>query len=166
MPEGEWFDWTNKETVHGNKVFEKGYTISQIPVFLKSGTIVPMYPNFRNMESIPDTLILAVMPGSKGRMEFYDDNGKDKAYQAGGYAIIHATQETKSGITTIDIDKQIGAYPSPVKVYRIDLYNVSKAVKAFSNGKNLRCDHEPETKMAHLFLNRAFPYAKQTVNIR
>lgn len=137
LPEGEWFDYFTGEQLVGGKVFDRNYSLAQIPVFIKAGSIIPMYPAMSNTQHLPDTLILTVTPGANGSMLFYDDAGNDKEYTRGVNAIIKAEQTTVDNFVNIKVRKPEGVYQTHVKSYRIDICNALPPNIAIMNGKKL-----------------------------
>lgn len=145
LPEGEWFDYYNGEMLKGNKSYERGYSLSQIPVFMKAGSIIPMYPHIPNTQNIPITLILTVVPGSNGNMRFYDDAGNDKNYIDDNYCWIRAEQITDGNCVQIKIHKPEGKYNTHVKNYTIRLLNTLPPVKAVYNDIQLHWDYNAQS---------------------
>ncbi len=85
LPAGEWYDfWTGERHV-GPCSFVRSAPLDTVPMFVKSGTILP---GWEEMEFIPDapqkSLILTVFPGD-GSYTHYQDNGADFAYRDGEY---------------------------------------------------------------------------------
>ena len=40
--QGTYISWTSGEMVRGDKEVERSYTLSEMPVFVKAGSIIPM----------------------------------------------------------------------------------------------------------------------------
>ena len=148
LPEGEWFDYATGEMLAGNQSYERAYSLSQIPVFLKAGSIIPMYPPIPNTQNLPKTLILTVVPGANGSMRFYDDAGNDKDYKGDNYCWIRAEQKTEGNQVTVKIYKPEGKYQTHVKNYSIRLLNTLPATKATYNGKDVKVSYDAQTLSA------------------
>lgn len=141
LPQGEWFDYFTGEQLAGNKVYDRNYSLAQIPVFIKSGSIIPMYPAMPNTDHLPDTLILTLIPGTKGAMTFYDDAGNNKDYLLGKNAIIKAEQSTEKNHISVKIAMPVGSYSTHVKSYRLDFCNTLPPLKVTSSGKRLNWNY-------------------------
>jgi alpha-glucosidase (family GH31 glycosyl hydrolase) len=78
FPKGRWINWWTSELVSDSTVVNA--PLEQVPIFAKSGSIVPMTINLKNTEAYTgDTLVLRYFADATQRAEFtlYDDNGKD-----------------------------------------------------------------------------------------
>jgi alpha-D-xyloside xylohydrolase len=115
LPKGAaWFDfWTGKR-------FEGGHTIqadaplSQIPLYVKAGSIVPMGQPLQFVGEKPDSPIeLRVYSGADGAFALYDDEGDSYGYEKGAYATIPLTWDDKAG--TLTIGERNGEFPGMVK---------------------------------------------------
>lgn len=85
LPEGIWYD------LHTHKRYEGGSCISYhaplecCPMFVKEGSIIPMYPPMQYVGEIAlDTLHLHVF-GESAKYVHYQDNGTDFSYEKGNY---------------------------------------------------------------------------------
>jgi alpha-glucosidase (family GH31 glycosyl hydrolase) len=88
FPKGRWINWWTSELVSDSTVVDA--PLEQVPIFAKSGSIVPMTINLKNTEAYTgDTLVLRYFADATQRAEFtlYDDNGKDPQ------AIVHKQYE-------------------------------------------------------------------------
>ncbi len=87
LPPGLWYSRDGAEAFDGGKMIERSYTLEEIPIFVRPGSIVPLYPEgMRDLASVPDTLILQVFPGAEGSTRLYDDDGLSQGYQRGEFA--------------------------------------------------------------------------------
>ncbi|XP_065915296.1 alpha-xylosidase BoGH31A-like isoform X1 [Dysidea avara] len=87
LPEGTFVCWSTGEWIEGNVELSKRFTLSETPVFVKTGSIIPMKPdNFDVLGSaqvIPDVLKLMVFPGvDPSEYTLYEDDGHTTKYQA------------------------------------------------------------------------------------
>ena len=88
FPKGRWINWWTSELVSDSTVVNA--PLEQVPIFAKSGSIVPMTINLKNTEAYTgDTLVLRYFADATQRADFtlYDDNGKDPQ------AIVHKQYE-------------------------------------------------------------------------
>lgn len=82
LPEGKWFDVNKGTLVSGDKEYRAGYSISEIPVFVKEGSIIAMQRDADTaaLESY-NTLELVVYPGDMASGNVYEDDGRSVAYK-------------------------------------------------------------------------------------
>lgn len=165
LPEGKWFDWSTGTTINGNQIYKRHYSLSQIPVFIKRGAIIPMYPYVENTSKLPETLILSVFPGEKGSMSCYEDDGNTKDYLKGIYSTIIAEQETVDNTITVTIHEKNKNYISSVKNFRIDLNNTLPPRKVMLADKDLHWEYNPEKLITSVYIPKDKPGTFQTVSI-
>jgi alpha-glucosidase (family GH31 glycosyl hydrolase) len=78
FPKGRWINWWTSEVASDSTVVNA--PLEQVPIFAKSGSIVPMTINLKNTEAYTgDTLVVRYFADDTQKAEFtlYDDNGKD-----------------------------------------------------------------------------------------
>jgi len=90
LPAGtDWYDFSTGERLRGGQDFEREYTISEIPVFVRSGSIIPMGPDVQYTSEKPwDCLDIAVYPGADGSFTLYEDEGDGYGYEQGAFSQI------------------------------------------------------------------------------
>ncbi|MDY6873774.1 MAG: DUF5110 domain-containing protein, partial [Chloroflexota bacterium] len=93
LPEGDWFDFFTGNHYDGGGWYAVYGGLDRIPVFAKSGAIVPLGPieSWGNINN-PDTLTINVFPGSDNTFELYEDDGETQAYQRGEFALTTLSQ--------------------------------------------------------------------------
>lgn len=115
LPKGNWIEWETGRHFTGPITVDRKFSISQIPVYVPEGAIVPMAPPMLHTEQKPvDPLILTVFPqnpGSSSEYILYQDARNTRAYRQGQaeWTAIHA-KET-GGDLTVRIDAARGSYP-------------------------------------------------------
>lgn len=119
LPKGDWIEWpTGKHfvvTAPAGASFSRNFSLSQVPVYLRPGAIVPMQPPMRYTGEKPvDPLIVNVwplQPGSRSTYSVYEDSGVAVEYQKGVYART-PIKATQSGDTLrVEIGPVQGSYP-------------------------------------------------------
>jgi alpha-glucosidase (family GH31 glycosyl hydrolase) len=86
LPKGKWIDyWTNNEILGGNKYLKKT-KIDQIPLFVKSGSIIPKRKYASSIEKgTNNELILDIYLGENGRFILIEDDGISNDYLNGKF---------------------------------------------------------------------------------
>jgi alpha-glucosidase len=98
LPKGEWIEQPTGKHFTGPTSVDRSFSIDQVPVYLKSGSIVPMQPDMSYTGEKPvDPLIVNVWPldsGKSSSYSLYEDNGVAEEYQRGVFTRtpIKATQ--------------------------------------------------------------------------
>lgn len=90
LPEGtRWFDfWTNQQ-YNGGQEITIATTIDMIPLFIKSGSIIPFGPKVQYAEEKRwDNLEICIYPGADGKFVLYEDENDNYNYQKGEYSTI------------------------------------------------------------------------------
>ncbi|MGB0063906.1 MAG: TIM-barrel domain-containing protein [Terracidiphilus sp.] len=129
LPAGEWIEWPTGKRLDGPGQVDRKFSISQIPVYVKTGAIVPMQPAMLHTGEKPvDPLIVNVWPLSPGESSsysVYEDSGVSVDYQRGVFARtpIKITQRaTHEGDTLhVEIGPVEGSYPGMLKARGYEL---------------------------------------------
>jgi len=102
LPEGTvWYDfWTNEKIIGGQEIV-KTTTIDEIPLYIKSGSIVPFGPQVQYAtEKKWDNLEIRVYPGANGEFTLYEDENDNYNYEKGVYSTITFTwNDAKKSLT-------------------------------------------------------------------
>jgi alpha-glucosidase len=127
LPKGEWIEWPSGKHFTGPTSANRSFSIDQIPVYVKQGSIVPMQPEMSYTGEKPlDPLIVNVWPLASGQTtsySLYEDNGVAEQYQHGVYTHtpIKATQTGDS--LRVEIGPVEGSFAGMLKSrgYRLQL---------------------------------------------
>jgi alpha-glucosidase len=115
IPEGEWIERATGKHFTGPKTVERNFSISQIPVYLRAGAIIPMQPPMRYTGEKPvDPLIINILPledGQKSSYSLYEDDGNAEAYKRGVCAWTKLETKQVGDDFSIDITPVEGSYP-------------------------------------------------------
>jgi alpha-glucosidase (family GH31 glycosyl hydrolase) len=88
FPKGAWVNWWTSEVASDSTLVNA--PLEQLPIFAKSGSIIPMTTTLKNTEAYTgEILVLRYFADATQKAEFtlYDDNGKDPQ------AIVHKQYE-------------------------------------------------------------------------
>jgi alpha-glucosidase len=87
LPKGEWIEWFTGRRFTGPIAMTRSFSIGQIPVYVRAGSIVPMMPKMAYTGEKPvDPLVLNVFPlaeGQRSTYTLYEDSGKAEEYKNG-----------------------------------------------------------------------------------
>lgn len=111
LPEGtDWYDYHTGERLEGGRDFSREYSISEIPVFVRAGAILPLGPDVQYSSEKPwDNLDIVVYPGADGHFTLYEDAGDGYGYEKGEYATTDLNWDDAS--RTLEIAPRKGAFP-------------------------------------------------------
>ncbi len=108
LPAGTWYDfWTGSTTSGGSKVTASA-PLSQIPLYIKAGSIVPMGPDIQYATQSADPLELRIYGGGDATFTLYEDEGDGYAYETGAHAEI--TFNWSEAAKTLSIGARTGTY--------------------------------------------------------
>ena len=92
LPEGKWYDYLTGEALEGSKWLIKDAPLNVSPMYMKAGTILPVWPaqNYVGEKDTDSMLMLEVFPG-EGEYDHFQDNGENFDYREGGYNQYHCS---------------------------------------------------------------------------
>lgn len=86
LPEGEWYEFRSGKKLAGDQMVERKYGLSDIPIFIKAGSIIPMQNRKLHITgSNLDTLVLAIYAASDAYFDLYEDDGNTEGYKGSQY---------------------------------------------------------------------------------
>ena len=128
LPEGAvFYDYETRKAFEGGQTITVPVTLSSIPIFIRSGAIIPIAENqIFNLatENVTDLKILCASDAD-GVFDLYDDDGATLDYEKGVYCNthieMHASEQTRLNFTIT------GSYESPVEHIHIDMIHREKS---------------------------------------
>lgn len=130
FPPGRWTDYFTGATYTGPSTATLQVPLNRMPVFVKSGGIVPEQPGRANVDANgTQPLDLKVYAGGDGSFTAYDDAGDGLGYQHGQYAEtpLHYRTPGNGATSTLTIGAAQGSYPGQPasRSYTVELADVS-----------------------------------------
>ena len=121
LPAGAtWFNWHTKERYEGGQTIEIEVSLDSIPMFIRSGAIIPMSEKLMNIHTdVVETLHLLLEPSQKSEFILYDDDGITNDYKNGEY-LKTAIKIKKNKGTEITFTHE-GSYLTPIKAMIVEL---------------------------------------------
>ena len=109
LPEGSmWIDFWTGKTYNGGQRFVADAPKGKIPVYVKSGAIIPVYPDDKKTNQLDEPIKIYVYKGSDGSFELYKDDGESFQYEKNQFAYIPFSWNDKTN--ELIIDSQRGEY--------------------------------------------------------
>ena len=113
--EGLWYDVCRGRLVSGGIEQTDYYTQTEIPYFLKAGSILVTNPPLKHLKAVPEELIIKVVPGGDGETRHYEDEGDTDGYKQGLFATTRMTQVRTDRKITFTIEPRTGAFPGMIE---------------------------------------------------
>jgi len=116
LPEGNWIEWDTGAHFKGPITVTRDFSIRQVPVYGKEGSIVPMQPEMSYTRERPvDPLILTVFPpadGESSTYKVYADAGNTPAYRRGeeAWTTVSAREARDGTSIAVNIAPVVGHY--------------------------------------------------------
>lgn len=89
LPVGKWFDFYTGEFVGEGEVITAAPGLDHIPVYVKDGGIVPMFPAITKLDGKKLPLEIRHYGNKDGKFSLYDDDGKTFDYEKGKFTRIN-----------------------------------------------------------------------------
>ncbi len=114
LPAGDWVEWQTGTRFHGPIAIQRKFSVSQIPVYVRAGAIVPEAPAMQYSNQKPlDPLIVNVFPLADGESSsyiLYEDAADSPAYQQGADARTELRATEEGSELTMEIAAAKGTY--------------------------------------------------------
>lgn len=110
LPAGhDWIDfWTGKR-VRGGQTVTAEAPLDRIPIYAKSGSIIPFGPAVQSASAKTDPIDIRIYPGADGDFTLYEDEGDNYDYEHGAYSIIPLHWDDKA--STLTVGERRGSFP-------------------------------------------------------
>lgn len=153
LPEGEWFGFFDGAPYAGDSFYAIYGRLSDIPVFAKAGTIVPLDQR-RGWAALdnPAAFDVRIFTGADGEFTLYEDDGETVAYRDGAYCQTRFSQTWRDDSLTFKVHAAEGdtSLIPAVRDYALAFVGVAEDAEIEVNGDNQRSfdrhyDAETET---------------------
>ena len=114
LPKGtDWYEVASGKLLKGGQTVNNGFHLDEIPVYVKAGSIIPMYGDtLKNLRGNDNPVIVNVYPASgdgTSHSEYYEDAGNDKQY-ATQFAVTPLSAERQGNKLTVKVGARKGSY--------------------------------------------------------
>jgi alpha-D-xyloside xylohydrolase len=125
LPGTGWYDIQTGKYYAGGQTVTADAPYSDIPVFVKEGSIIPCGPDIQYTDQkAVDPVRLFVYTGSDGAFELYEDEGVNCNYEKGLFSTIPLSYSEKNH--TLVIGKRRGEFPGMLKARSFEIVWISK----------------------------------------
>ncbi|WP_461451433.1 glycoside hydrolase family 31 protein [Mucilaginibacter sp.] len=141
LPKGTWYDyWNGKAYAGGRFVNNYPAPLDKLPVFVKAGAIIPMYPAMNyDAEKRADSLTLDIYPYKKSTFNLYEDDGITRDYRKGAFAKTLIEVQAGNGVQ-VNIHAAVGDYKGKYtkRIYLVDIHQNLAPKTVMVNGSGLK----------------------------
>lgn len=114
LPKGaDWYEVASGKLLKGGQTVNNGFHLDEIPVYVKAGSIIPMYGDtLKNLRGNDNPVIVNVYPASgdgTSKADYYEDAGNDKQY-ATQFAVTPLSAERLGNKLTVKVGARKGSY--------------------------------------------------------
>ena len=114
LPQGRWIEyWDGRQVTAGpeGKTVDLQVTLDKLPVFVRAGAIIPMYPDMLYDGHKPkDRLTLDLYPQGQSTYTLYEDDGSTRRYQQGASSRQKIAMVEAAGKVEVSIAPVEGSY--------------------------------------------------------
>jgi alpha-glucosidase len=160
LPRGQWIDFKEGKTrLDGPQWIEYPVSLEEIPIFIKSGSIIPMMPIMQYIHEKPDyPLIVKIFPPTidkKASFELYEDDGETNNYKKDIYSQTTFSCATRQKSYTINISERVERNYSPAENRSIilEISMKSKPESVLLDGIKIKFKANRENQMDTFPLN-------------
>jgi alpha-glucosidase len=109
LPDGVWYDWWTGEKSRGGRYILAHAPLEVMPLYVRAGSIIPLYPVCQHLDEIPDSLTLRVYPG-EGEFTLYEDDGHSFDYREGMYSTTRYKVSMEGEEAIVEVFPRQGLY--------------------------------------------------------
>lgn len=137
LPAGaDWYDFYSGERHTGGAEITAAAPLNRMPLFVRSGAIVPTGPAVQSTADDPQgPITLLVYTGADGRFSLYEDDGLTTGYDKGAFARIPIAYDDKSG--ALSLGAREGGFPGLAAHRKV-------SVRWITPGRGLDLDAAPD----------------------
>jgi len=130
LPAGtDWYDFWSGNKYTGGQVIAADASLDTMPVFVRSGSIIPMAAPAQHTDAVSDTEItLAVYPGKDSNFTLYQDEKDNYNYEKGCYSTIDV--EWREADKTLVIKDRMGSYMGMPDCISITVETIEKKAQS------------------------------------
>lgn len=144
LPAGnDWYEVSSGTLLKGGQNATRTFHLDEFPLYVKAGSVLPLYGKVKNLKSNTDSVFVTVFPGDKGSFTWYEDNGDDKNY-ATQYATTELNQHRSANTLEVKIGARKGNYVGMPASRQLWLKVVASAVpqQVTVNGQEVKWQYD------------------------
>ena len=145
LPKGKWINYWTNELLLGDTEYAITSPLTQIPLYIKEGAIIPMRKYASSIEKgNNNTLELHIYPGENSSFNLLEDDGISNDYLRGIYAITKIEMKKDSNIFLLKINPTEGLYNgmSLKRKWILYIHCNNPPIQIMLNKKNFKFNHD------------------------
>jgi alpha-D-xyloside xylohydrolase len=143
LPEGaDWYDfWTGRKLTGGKNV-RRRTPLSIMPLYVRSGTILPLGPEEEYTTQHPDAPIeLRIYAGADANFKLYEDDGETYDYEKGNFSWIPVSWDNKTRTVTFGVREGEFAGALSERIFHVVLVGAGRGIGERAGvGRTVRYD--------------------------
>jgi alpha-glucosidase (family GH31 glycosyl hydrolase) len=151
VPPGTWTDYFTSQRFSGPRTVTLSVPLSQMPVLVRAGAIIPTQPYVPYTHAGPPTnVILSAFPGRRGRFRLYDDHGSGFGYQHGLYTWTPISQRRYGKHLSVTIGAARAHFRGAprVRAWTLRVIGVSRPKVVRVDGRRRRWSYDAASRTA------------------
>ncbi|MGM5469101.1 glycoside hydrolase family 31 protein [Flavobacteriaceae bacterium LMO-SS05] len=142
LPKGEWMDYNNPTLKYnGGKTIDYPVTLETIPMFVKTGSIIPkspIMPFIGAMENAP--IILEIFPSDKSTsFDLYEDDGETNNYKEDQYSLTKIEIQAAENSLKVKINKpQQNVFKTDKRNFLLKIHTASNPTTIEINNNKIK----------------------------
>lgn len=146
LPAGTWHSFLTDEIHEGSRHIAQEVSLAGIPIYVRGGGLLAMAParQFIDPDQPDEELLLHVYLGGRGRLDWYEDDGRSNDYDSGKHhaRAIELTDLGERGF--LRFGRSTGRRRSDVKIWHIAIHGMEEDFAFSANGTAFHPIHDPE----------------------
>jgi alpha-D-xyloside xylohydrolase len=111
LPSGEWYDFWTHRRFDGGQTLDYAASLGVIPVFVKSGLILPLADPVQWVgDDTVFKLSACCFGGGEKKFTLYEDDGLSLAHESGKYNTVILTQDLQGGVDVVRRGREAPRY--------------------------------------------------------
>ena len=169
LPEGEWFNLAHRNLYQGRRYIKEKYSIDELPLFVKAGSLLPLYRYVDNTSKLSlKDIIYDYYPSQNIVTEdyFYEDDKTTTSYKFNVYRINRYKLEFKGDHYLVSLYKSENNLDDDLTVrnvlFKMHVKDKEKVTKVTINDEDVRFKRHDHNKKIYPFSNNEFSKDSKT----
>lgn len=120
LPAGLWYDFWTHENYSGGKSITVPAALERLPLFVRAGTVLPLWQDMQRASSQPTELLLRVYPGDAETI-LYEDAGESLDYMQGDYRWVYLSCGWEDEMRLVISRRIAGRYRPTYKTVKVEV---------------------------------------------
>jgi alpha-D-xyloside xylohydrolase len=109
LPKAKWYNFWTGEALEGGRAIDAAAPISEIPLFVPAGAILPLGAPIEYAQQANDPIELRIYAGADGDFTLYEDEGDSYNYEKGAYTTVNLHWDDTA--RSLSVGERHGKFP-------------------------------------------------------